>query len=173
MMVPVTELTRDQMAVPDFVERFADHLVDGGMPRMPSRIFVRLLVSDSGRLSAAELSEYLQISPAAVSGGIRYLSQVDLVKRERPPGSRRDVYAVGNDAWHEALTRRDVMMLRWAESLRVGAKTLGEDTPAGNRVMESADFFEFMAAEVPALLGRWRARREQLGLRDAMSSPPQ
>jgi DNA-binding transcriptional regulator GbsR (MarR family) len=159
MMGPVTELTQEQTAVGDFVERFADQLVEGGMPRMPARIFVRLLVSDTGKLSAAELSEHLQISPAAVSGGIRYLGQVDLVKRERPPGSRRDVYVVSHDAWHEALTRRDAMLLRWAEVLRSGAQSLGEATPAGQRVLESADFFEFIAAEVPALLARWRASR--------------
>jgi hypothetical protein len=66
---------------------------------------------------------------------------------------------VSHDAWHEALTRRDVMLLRWADVLRSGAKTLGDDTPAGQRVLESADFFEFIAAEVPALLSRWRAAR--------------
>ena len=149
---------RDEVAVATFVERFADLLVEAGMPRMPSRIFVRLLATDSGRLSAAELSQALQISPAAVSGGIRYLSQVDLVKRERPPGSRRDVYRVGHDAWHEALAQRDKMMMRWAETLRAGSETLGKHSPAGLRVRESVEFFEFIAAEMPAMLERWRNR---------------
>ena len=156
----VTAAERDEPAVATFVERFADLLVEAGMPRMPSRIFVRLLATDSGRLSAAELSQALQISPAAVSGAIRYLSQVDLVKRERPPGSRRDVYRVGHDAWHEALAQRDKMMLRWAEILRAGAQTLGEQTPAGLRVLESVEFFEFLAAEMPAMLERWRTRKK-------------
>src|SRR3954453_23557084 len=119
---------RDEAAIANFVERFADLLVEAGMPRMPSRIFVRLLVTDSGELSAAELSQALQISPAAVSGAIRYLSQVDLVKRAGPPGRRRDVYRVGHDAWHEALGRRDQMLLRWADNLRDGARMLGEDS---------------------------------------------
>ena len=149
---------RDEAAVGIFVERFAELLVEAGMPRMPSRIFVRLLVTDSGRLSALELAEALQISPAAVSGGIRYLTQVDLVKRERPPGSRRDVYLVGHDTWHELLSQRDQQMLRWANSLRAGVGTLGESTPAGERIRESVEFFEFIAAEMPAMLERWRAR---------------
>jgi DNA-binding transcriptional regulator GbsR (MarR family) len=152
------EPSRDEVAVSAFVERFADLLVEAGMPRMPSRIFVRLLATDAGRLTAAELADQLQISPAAVSGAIRYLSQVDLVKRERPAGSRRDLYRVGHDAWHEALGQRDKMLVLWADNLRVGVQTLGEDTPAGERVRESVEFFEFMAAEMPAMLERWRTR---------------
>jgi DNA-binding transcriptional regulator GbsR (MarR family) len=150
---------RDVEAVAEFVERFADRLVEAGMPRMPSRVFVRLLVTDSGRLSAAELADRLKISPAAVSGAIRYLAQVDLVVREREPGSRRDHYRVFDDTWHEALTQRDAMMLRWVESLRSGVESLGPDTPAGRRVQESVEFFEFLAAEMPAMLERWRHRR--------------
>jgi DNA-binding transcriptional regulator GbsR (MarR family) len=159
-VVELTGTVRDEVAIATFVERFADLLVEAGMPRMPSRIFVRLLVTDSGQLSAAELSEHLQISPAAVSGAIRYLSQVDLVKRERPPGSRRDVYRVGHDAWHESLAQRDRMMLRWADILRTSLEALGEDTPAAERVRESAEFFEFVAAEMPAMLERWRTRND-------------
>jgi DNA-binding transcriptional regulator GbsR (MarR family) len=150
---------RDEAAVAEFVERFADRLVEAGMPRMPSRVFVRLLVTDDGRLSAGELAELLQISPAAVSGAIRYLAQVDLVVRERPPGSRRDYYRVYDDTWHEALTQRDAMMLRWVASMRGGLESLGPDTPAGQRVQESLEFFEFVAAEMPAMLQRWRERR--------------
>jgi DNA-binding transcriptional regulator GbsR (MarR family) len=150
---------RDEAAVAAFVERFAELLVSAGMPRMPSRIFVRLLVTDSGRLSAVELAQALQISPAAVSGGIRYLSQVEMVKRERPPGSRRDVYSVGPHTWYELLTQRDQQMLRWADNLRVGVDTLGESTPAGERIRETVEFFEFFAAEMPAMLERWRTRR--------------
>ena len=39
-----------------YIERFAAVLVAAGFPPMPARIFVALLVTDSGRLSAAELA---------------------------------------------------------------------------------------------------------------------
>ena len=42
----------DQDAVARFVERFAGGLADAGMPRMPARVFVALLATDSGRLTA-------------------------------------------------------------------------------------------------------------------------
>src|SRR3954468_4599737 len=96
---------RDPAAVSRFVETFASAFVDAGVPRMPSRVFAAILASDAGRLTAAELSEQLQASPAAISGAVRYLIQVSLIVRERDPGSRRDVYVVGDDGWDEAIVR--------------------------------------------------------------------
>ena len=86
-------------AVSRFVERFAMTLEESGVPRMPARVFVTLLATDSGALTAAELAERLQVSPAAILGAVRYLIQVDLITRERDPGSRRDRYQVFDDAW--------------------------------------------------------------------------
>ena len=48
------------------MERFGSALVDAGMPRMPALVFVALLASDSGRLTADELMEQLRVSRAAV-----------------------------------------------------------------------------------------------------------
>jgi DNA-binding transcriptional regulator GbsR (MarR family) len=151
---------RDEEAVASFVEHFAQLLVEAGMPRMPSRVFVRLLVSDEGRLTAAELAELLKASPAAISGAIRYLEQVDLATRRREPGSRRDYYAVrGMDIWYEAMTRRDQMLNRWIEGLGEGIEALGKETPGGLRVAETREFMAFMAAELPTMLERWRQYR--------------
>ena len=57
---------RQRAAVDDFVERFAGDLEAAGVPRLPARVFVALLVEDDGYLSAAELAERLHISPATV-----------------------------------------------------------------------------------------------------------
>jgi DNA-binding transcriptional regulator GbsR (MarR family) len=150
---------RDEAAVRRFIEGFAAALADGGVPRMPARVFAALLATDSGRLTAAELAERLEVSPAAISGAVRYLTQVALVSREREPGSRRDSYRVLNDLWYEAVLRREPLLARWERSMREGVRALGADTPAGARMAESTAFFEFLQEELPALLERWRARR--------------
>jgi DNA-binding transcriptional regulator GbsR (MarR family) len=150
---------RDPAEVSRFVERFAQVLVDSGMPRIASRIFVALLATDSGRLTAAELADALQASPAAISGGVRYLSQVGMVGREREPGSRRDHYRVDNDVWYQTITQRDQLVVRWIASLREGATALGPDSPAGVRVSESVDFFDFMLKELHEMTARWEAHR--------------
>ncbi|MDH6580551.1 DNA-binding transcriptional regulator GbsR (MarR family) [Kitasatospora sp. MAP5-34] len=152
-------MERDEAAVLTFVERFAGVLADTGFARMPARVFAALLATDSGRLTAAELAENLQISPAAVSGAVRYLVQLNLVGREREPGSRRDRYRVHDDVWYEAAMRRDQMLVRWEGSLREGVTVLGADSPAGARMAESLAFFEFLRGELPALLARWHAQR--------------
>jgi DNA-binding transcriptional regulator GbsR (MarR family) len=146
---------RDDEAVRQFIERFASLLTDSGIPRMPSRIFVALLATDASRLTADEIAALLRVSPAAVSGGVRYLIQVGLVSREAEAGSRRHVYRMPDNVWHEILKLRDRIMMRWADTMREGAKVLGASTPAGVRMAESALYFEFVSKELPALVSRW------------------
>lgn len=138
-----------------FVERFAGQLADAGMPRMPARVFAALLASPDGALSSAELSDQLLVSPAAVSGAVRYLAQTGLIGRERHPGSRRELYRLHSDQWFETFTSREQMLGRWETTLRSGAHSLGEASPAGRRLAETADFFVFLQRELVALLDRW------------------
>ncbi|MDX3587491.1 MarR family transcriptional regulator [Streptomyces europaeiscabiei] len=153
---------RDAESVSRFVEHFAAQLVEAGVPRMPARVFAALLASDAGALTSVELGEQLRISPAAVSGAVRYLAQVHLVSREREPGSRRERYRVHGEQWYEALTNREALIKRWEESLREGVASLGADTPAGRRLSETLAFFEFIETEVEAMMGRWRVHRDEM-----------
>ncbi|SDM91343.1 GbsR/MarR family transcriptional regulator [Allokutzneria albata] len=161
---------RDAEAFLRFVERFASVLADSGWPRMPARVFVCLLAVDSGRRTAAELAETLRVSPAAISGAVRYLTQVNLLSREREPGSRRDVYRVHDDIWYEAAVRKDRALTRWEASLREGIAVLGPDTPAGRRMTETLEFFEFVQGELPGMLDRWREVRDRLRAEISRSS---
>ena len=142
-----------------YIERFASVLVSAGFPPMPARVFVALMVTDSGRLSAAELAGVLRISPAAVSGGVRYLIQLGLVHKERVPGSRRDYYRMPGNMWDDMLRMRDQVMSRWTALVREGIDLVGADTPAGERMAEQADFLEFATKELGQVLGRWQEHR--------------
>ncbi|HKV53847.1 MAG TPA: hypothetical protein VJN94_04320 [Candidatus Binataceae bacterium] len=150
---------RDRRAVSAFIEHFAVVLAEGGFPRMPARVFAGLLATDSGRLNTKELTDLLQISSAAVSGAVRYLTQVNLVSKEREPGLRRDYYRIHDDVWYEAVARREQTLTRWERSLQNGISVLGRDTPAGRRIGETLAFFEFLQRELPELLKKWRAQK--------------
>lgn len=152
---------RDPDEVSRFVEHFAAQLVEAGLPRMPARVFAALLASDTGALTSAELGEQLRISPAAVSGAVRYLAQVHMLSREREPGSRRERYRVHSDQWYEALTNREAVIKRWEDALRDGVASLGAETPAGRRLAETLAFFEFLENDVAGMMERWRAYREE------------
>jgi DNA-binding transcriptional regulator GbsR (MarR family) len=142
-----------------YIERFAAVLVSAGFPPMPARVFVALLVTDSGRLSAAELAAMLRISPAAVSGAVRYLIQLGLVHKERVPGSRRDYYRMPGNMWDDMIRMRDQVMSRWTALVREGIGLVGANTPAGERMAEQAAFLDFATKELSQILSRWQEYR--------------
>ncbi|MER5603520.1 MarR family transcriptional regulator [Streptomyces sp. NPDC002265] len=160
-MTEPTGAQRDMEAVSKFVESFAAQLVEAGMQRMSARVFAALLSSDESAMTSSELGEQLRISPAAVSGAVRYLAQQHMVSREREPGSRRERYRVHSNQWYEALTNRETVLKRWEGALREGVASLGEETPAGRRMAETLAFFEFVDGEIAAMMERWRVHREQ------------
>ena len=140
-----------------FIERFASVLVAAGFPAMSARVFVVFLVSDSDRLTAADLADTLRISPAAVSGAVRYLTGLGLLHKGRVPGSRRDYYRMPADVWHEVTRLQNQVLQRWTSLLKEGVDLVGAETPAGARMAEHTAFFEFLNAEMPAMLARWDA----------------
>jgi predicted transcriptional regulator len=151
----VTEGENEE-AVARFVERFALLLVESGVPRMPARVFGSLLVAEDGSRTASELAERLRVSPAAISGAVRYLVQVGLIIRARHPGERRDHYEVTDDLWYEAYANRDKQLEQWAALMGDGVTVTGADTRAGRRLDQSRQFFEFLRSEIHGLMARWR-----------------
>jgi DNA-binding transcriptional ArsR family regulator len=143
-----------------FVERLGSTLTDAGMPRLPARVFAALLADDDGRMTSAELAEALDVSAASVSGAVRYLTQVHLLHREREAGTRRDVYVVRDDAWHDAMisSRRAYSPILAAIASGVGAVG-GPSTQAGARLTLSVEFLEFLTGEMERAGERWEERR--------------
>ncbi len=156
-----TAAQRDPASVRQFIERFTSHLVQTGFPRTPARIFVALLTADSSSMTAAELAEVLEASPASVSGGARYLVQVGLIVAEGEAGSRRQHYRMPKSVWQDIVGLRERQFSRWAADLRDGVEVLGADSPAGVRMAQTVRYFEFITAEMAGLLVRWQERSGQ------------
>lgn len=149
---------RDPAAVRQFIERFTAFLAQAGFPRTPARIFVALLTADSSSMTAAQLGELLQASPASVSGGARYLLQVGLITAEGEPGSRRQHYRMPVHVWQDIVSLRDRQFTHWAAELHDGVQILGPQSPAGLRMAETVRYFEFISGEMAGLLARWKQR---------------
>ncbi|MPZ63481.1 MAG: MarR family transcriptional regulator [Propionibacteriales bacterium] len=161
-----TEGQRHEAAVRAFVENAAMALDDYGFPRMPARVLMTLMAADEPSLSALDLADRLEVSPAAISGAVRYLMRIGLLVKEPVPGSRRDRYRMPDDAWYAAAMTKsdffdDIVRLTDEGVTACG----GRDTPAGARVAEMRDFYEFLRKEMGDLLTRWEAHRESLGYR--------
>jgi DNA-binding transcriptional regulator GbsR (MarR family) len=143
-----------------FVEDFALVFTNAGLQRMPARVFSAVLATQKGSLTATEIAEALQVSPAAVSGAVRYLIHVGLMSKAREPGERVDHYRILDDAWYESVGRKDETYRQLAESIERGITALGPESPAGKRLQETHDFFLYIAKELPLLIERWRTDRK-------------
>lgn len=147
---------RDEAAVRRFVDHIAATFADLGFPRMAARVLFIIMCSEEGALTAAELADRLAISPAAVSGAVRYLMQIQMLRREPTPGSRRDRYRLPSDAWYEVSALKGTIFKIFAELASEGVDALGgKQTEAGARVAQMRDYFQFVHQEMPSLLDRW------------------
>lgn len=159
MSRPLHASSTDEAGVERFVERLGSTLTALGLQRVPSRVFAALMADDDGRMTAAELAETLHVSPASISGAVRYLSQMRMIHREREAGSRRDVFVVADDQWHETLLNADQIYGRLQSAFAEGVPVLGgRSTTAGRRVALSVDFLEFLIKEMAGIADRWEQR---------------
>jgi DNA-binding transcriptional regulator GbsR (MarR family) len=139
----------------DVVEHLGGALADAGLARLPARVFAALMATEDGRLTASEIATMLDISPAGVSGAVRYLTQVRMIRRERERGSRRDVYVVMDDAWHDMLMQSDQAYRPILEALAVARGAVEEGTRAWERMQLSVEFLEFITREMGGIAERW------------------
>ncbi|MFB7463520.1 DUF480 domain-containing protein [Streptomyces sp. NPDC056224] len=147
---------RDPEAVLELEEQFTAMMVGTGLPRMTARVLTCLYVTDGGSLTAAELAQRLQVSPASVSKAVGELEQQELIRRERDTGRRRDRYVIDADAWFRgwmASARQNTLLADFA--LR-GAQVLGTATPAGTRMQDIGHFFEHVGRAMIRAAEEWR-----------------
>ena len=154
---------RDEAAMRAFVEQMARILADWGLPRMASRVLFVLMSADEHALTAGELAERLEVSPAAISGAVRYLIQINMVAREPVPGSRRDRYRLADDSWYEVTLAKMTLIKTLADFADQGVTAAGGSrTPAGARLANMRDFYVFVQEAMPELLDKWADRKRTL-----------
>ncbi|CAL9638993.1 hypothetical protein SUDANB23_06268 (plasmid) [Streptomyces sp. enrichment culture] len=78
---------RDAEAVREYEEMFTTVLMASGLPKMMARVMACLSLTDSGSLTASELVQRLQVSPASVSKAVTYLESQGLVRRDAGSGT--------------------------------------------------------------------------------------
>ena len=152
---PAPDTALDDPRLHDVVEHLGGALADAGLPRLPARVFAALMAREDGRLTSADLATLLEVSPAGVSGAVRYLTQLRMIRRERERGSRRDVYVVMDDAWHDMLMQHDQLYAPILAALVAARGALGASTRAGERMQLSVEFLEFVTREMDGMTERW------------------
>jgi DNA-binding transcriptional regulator GbsR (MarR family) len=151
---------RDEAAMRNFVEQMARTLADWGLPRMAARVLFVMMSADEQSLTAGELAQRLGVSPAAISGAVRYLIQINMVGREPVPGSRRDRYRLVDDSWYEVTVAKMTLIKTIAAAAEQGvAAAGGPGTPAGARLAGMRDFYLFVQEALPGRLDQWAQRK--------------
>ncbi|MCF3103919.1 helix-turn-helix domain-containing protein [Streptomyces roseoverticillatus] len=135
---------RDAEAVREYEETFTTVLMASGTPKMMARVLACLCTSDSGSLTAAELVQRLQVSPASISKAIAFLEEQGLVRRERNE-RRRERYVVDDDVWYQSMMASVRGTTQVAEIARQGVGVLGHGTPAAARLENIARFLDFVS----------------------------
>ena len=138
---------RDAEAVREYEEMFTTILMQSGLPKMISRVLVCLYTTDAGSLTASELVQRLQVSPASISKAITFLASQDLVRRERDE-RRRERYVVDDDVWYQAMVASARSNAQVVEAARQGVNILGPGTPAAARLQNIARFLDFVGESI-------------------------
>ncbi|WP_405590803.1 helix-turn-helix domain-containing protein [Streptomyces sp. NBC_01190] len=154
---------RDAEAVRAYEEQFTTVMIQSGLPRMTARVMVCLLTSDAGSLTASELVQRLQVSPATVSKSIAFLESQALVRRERDE-RRRERYVIDEDLWYQSMAASVRALTQEVEIARQGVTVLGPGTPAAVRLENVARFLGFVAE---SLARAAEQAREILGTKPA------
>ncbi|MFD4503655.1 helix-turn-helix domain-containing protein [Streptomyces sp. NPDC058457] len=138
---------RDAEAVAEYEETLTTVFMQSGTPQMMARVLACLCISDAASLTASELVQRLQVSPASVSKAVAFLEEQGLVRRERDE-RRRERYFVDDDVWYQSMVASARGTAQVAETARQGVAVLGPRTPAANRLENIARFLDFVSESI-------------------------
>lgn len=138
---------RDTEAVRAYEETFAGIFMQSGLSKMTARVLAALYTTDAGSLTASELVQRLQVSPASVSKAITFLEGQALVRRE-PDEGRRERYVVDDDVWYQGMIASARAHALLVETARQGVGVLGPGTPAATRLENIARFVDFVSESI-------------------------
>ena len=133
-----------------------------GMAPMVGRLLGYLAICDPREQSIAELAEALLASRSAISGAVKALEQLGLVRRYRTAGERMD--RVGIDLASQRTFGFDPTEYQEQAALAREGLAILADAPPGRRavLLEWAALAEWITARLPEWEKDWQDHREAL-----------
>lgn len=123
-----------------FVERFADYWQSRGAQRIEGRIAGYLLINSTDGVSAAELSEALDVSRGAVSNYTRRLVDLGFVRRVRKLGDRAHYFVMDADVWGGFLESEHSYLENQRALASNAMMHVDPESPAYQRVLNMRDY---------------------------------
>ncbi|WP_126246134.1 GbsR/MarR family transcriptional regulator [Chitinophaga rhizosphaerae] len=127
-----------------------------GLSPMASRIYLYLICSGEGQAGFAELVAHFQASKSAVSNALALLVNMQLVVPRQVEGRRKRYFAVNLTGMFDPvnLSRRFTAFRGMLDDVRLRR---GKDDALSGELAKVSGFYQFMEAEFPKLLQRWKA----------------
>jgi len=151
----------------EFVEEMGQFLASLGMTPMAGRMWGWLLICEPAEQTAAEIAEALHASRGAISGTARLLANAGLVRRATRRGDRREYFSAPAEAL-DAMLMSAASLYRQMRQIAERGLAAIEDRPADSktRLEEFRDVMGFVEIEVPRVIARFLAERNQAGKKE-------
>jgi len=143
-----------------------------GMAPMVGRLLGYLAICDPRDQSIAELSEALLASRSAITGAVKTLDTLGLIRRSRAAGDRMD--RIWIDLSSARSTGFDVTEYKEQGDLAREGLDLLADAPPERRavLLEWAAFSEFLVTRLPEVEQDWKRHRQALRDAGELPDPP-
>jgi DNA-binding transcriptional regulator GbsR (MarR family) len=151
----------------EFVEEMGQFLASLGMTPMAGRMWGWLLICEPPEQTAAEIAEALHASRGAISGTARLLANAGLVRRATRRGDRREYFSAPAEALDAMLMSAASLYRQMRQIAERGLAAIA-DRPADSktRLAEFRDVMGFVEIEVPRVIARFLAERNEAGKKE-------
>ena len=148
----------------EFVEEMGQFLASLGMTPMAGRMWGWLLICEPAEQTAAEIAEALHASRGAISGTARLLANAGLVRRSTRPGDRKEYFSAPAEALDSMLMSAASLYRQMRRIAERGLAAIEDRPPESKaRLEEFRDVMGFVEVEVPRVIARFLADRNQKG----------
>lgn len=145
-----------------FVASLERHLVRRGLPPMPSRVWAWLLVCEPAEQTAEELATALHASRGSISGAVRDLERLRIIRRTRRRGERRERFHIPRGSIRQLVASMEGVLREGREIADEGLAAIAERPPeARSRLQEFRDVYAYYEQEWPAVIERYLQSRER------------
>ncbi|HUT79112.1 MAG TPA: MarR family transcriptional regulator, partial [Polyangia bacterium] len=131
-----------------------------GMQRMAGRVWAWLLICEPPEQTADDLAQALHASRGAISGAVRDLTTVGLIRRARRRGERREYFSAPPDSIRRLILSGGSMLAQGREIADEGLTLLAARPPAVRaRLQEFRDAYAYYEREWPRVIERYLEER--------------
>ncbi len=146
-----------------YVEEVALFLEESGFPKIAGRIVGLLMVCEPPHCTAQQLGAHLGASKASISSMTRWLQMAGLIEKVALPGERSSYFALTEDGFERTFNQKITTVAAFRALADKGLKLLEADgLERTKRLRTLKALYAFWEHEMPLLLEKWRAQRDEL-----------